>query len=77
VVSHAYINRNLGRVAPHSPVRRLFRRGALVGVEAILELLAVLIARVVGKHLAACGALEGLEASFALDGLRGGVLVSR
>ena len=62
-----------------SPVRiagRLFR-SALVGIEAVLELLAVLVARVVGKHLAARGALEGLEASFTLDGLRGSVLVSR
>jgi hypothetical protein len=40
---------------------------ALVGVEAVLELLAVLVACVVGKHLAARGALEGLEAGFALD----------
>jgi hypothetical protein len=60
--------------AARSPARSLFRGGPLVGVETVLELLAVLVARVVGKHFAACGALEGLEASFALDCLRGGVL---
>lgn len=54
---------------------RLFR-DAIVGVEAIGELLAVLIRRVVGQHLLARGPLEGLEAGFALDGLRGGILVT-
>jgi hypothetical protein len=49
---------------------------ALLGVEAVLELLTVLVGRVVGKHLAARGALESLEAGLALDRLGGGVLVS-
>lgn len=34
----------------------------------------MLVARVVGQHLAARGALERLEAGLALDGLGGGVL---
>ena len=46
----------------------------VVGVEAIGKLLAVLVRGVFGKHLAVCGALEGLEASLALDGLSGRVL---
>jgi hypothetical protein len=45
-----------------------------VGVEAVAKVLGVLIRGVVGEHLAACGALEGLEARLALDGLRGRVL---
>ena len=84
VVSHASVNRKSRPCRFSSPVYRSFARdhgrlfrSALVGVEAILELLAVLVARVVGEHLAACGALESLEAGFALDRLRGDVLVSR
>lgn len=34
----------------------------------------MLVRRVIGEHLAAGGALEGLEASLALDALRGDVL---
>jgi len=52
---------------------RLFRN-TVVGVEAVSELLAVLVRSVFGKELAVSGALEGLEAGLALDGLGGGVL---
>jgi hypothetical protein len=37
----------------------------------------VLVGGVIGKHLTARGALERLEAGFALDGLGGSVLVLR
>jgi hypothetical protein len=47
----------------------------LVSVEAVLELFAVLVGGVVGEHLAARGALKGLEARLALDRLGGDVLV--
>jgi hypothetical protein len=47
---------------------------SLVRVEAVGELLAVLVRRMVSKHLLARCALEGLEARFALDGLSRGVL---
>ena len=47
---------------------------ALVGVEAVGKLLAVLVARVVRQHLLARRALERLEAGFALDCLGCGVL---
>jgi hypothetical protein len=50
-------------------------RNTLIRIEAVGELLAVLVACVIGKHLAARGALEGLEARFALDCLGGGILV--
>lgn len=49
-------------------------RHTLVGVEAVGKLLAMLVARVVRQHLLARGALEGLEAGFALDCLGCGVL---
>jgi hypothetical protein len=52
----------------------LLFRLSLVRVEAVGELLAVLVRSVVGKHLLARCALEGLEARFALDGLGRGVL---
>jgi hypothetical protein len=52
---------------------RLFRN-TIVGVEAVGELLAVLVRGVFGKQLAVCSALEGLEAGLALDALGGGVL---
>jgi hypothetical protein len=52
---------------------RLFHN-TLISVEADVKLLAVLVGCVIGKHLAARGALECLEASFALDRLGGGVL---
>lgn len=55
------------------PSRDLFRL-SLVRVEAIRKVLAVLVACVVGQHLAAGGALERLEAGFALDALGGYVL---
>ena len=55
------------------PSQDLF--GGTVGlIEAVGELLAVLVRGVFGEQLAACGALEGLEAGLALDGLGGGVL---
>jgi hypothetical protein len=56
-----------------SPADRLFRL-TLALVEAIRKLLAVLVAGMVCQHLLARGALERLEASFALDSLRRGVL---
>lgn len=49
---------------------RLFRN-TVFGVEAVGELLAVLVCGVFGEQLAVCGALEGLEAGLALDGLGG------
>lgn len=60
---------------PASPGRtlRLFRN-TVGGVEAVLKLLAVLVRGVFGEELAVCGALKGLEARLALDGLGGGVL---
>jgi hypothetical protein len=56
-------------------VGRLFRN-TLVGVEAVGELLAVLVRSVVRKHLLAGGALESLEARLALDALRRDILVT-
>lgn len=47
---------------------------AIIGVEAVLEALGVLVGGVLGQHLAGCGALEGLEACLALDGEGGGIL---
>jgi hypothetical protein len=78
VVSHACINRKLGRVARAlaSKARSLFYN-ALIRVEADGKVLAVLVRGVVGKHLSAGCALESLEAGFALDGLGSGVLASR
>jgi hypothetical protein len=49
----------------------------LILVEANTKVLAVLVGGVIGKHLTARGALERLEAGFALDGLGGSVLVLR
>lgn len=46
----------------------------VVGVEALLKLLAVLVRGVVAEHLAVRRALERLEARLALDCLGGGVL---
>jgi hypothetical protein len=57
----------------HASARRLFG-DTVVGVEAVLEVLAVLVRGVVGEHLAAGCALERLEARLALDRLGGGVL---
>jgi hypothetical protein len=52
---------------------RLFRN--TIGlVEAVGELLAVLVRGVFDEELAVGGALESLEAGLALDGLGGGVL---
>jgi len=64
---------------PPQPNRFVFTvedlfRNAVVGVEAVGEGLAVLVIGVVGQHLAAGGALEGLETSLALDCESGGVL---
>ena len=78
VVSHARVNSKLCHIVRlrHALARksdRLFHN-TLVGVEADVELLAVLVGSVIGKHLAARGALERLEAGFALDGLGVGVL---
>jgi len=53
----------------------LFRH-TFVGVKAVTKVLAVLVGGVVGEHLAAGGALEGLEAGLALNRLCGRVLVS-
>lgn len=80
VVSHARVNSKLcrivrGRCALARKPDRLFHN-AFIRVEADIELLAVLVGCVIGKHLAACGALERLEAGFAFDGLSGGVLAS-
>ena len=70
VVSHAQTN------CKRRPVAFEYLLGdALVSVEAVAKVLAVLIRGVVGEHLAAGGALEGLEAGFALDGLGGCVLL--
>lgn len=44
------------------------------GLEAVLKVLRVLVCGVLAEHLAVGGALEGLEASLALDGLGSGVL---
>lgn len=52
---------------------RLFGH-TLALVEAVAEVLAVLVGGVVCQHLLARGALEGLKARLALDGLRRGVL---
>ena len=80
VVSHARVNSKLCRLVRclHVLARKCDRlfHNTLVGVEADVELLAVLVGCVIGKHLAARGALECLEAGFALDGLGGGVLAS-
>jgi hypothetical protein len=57
----------------HASARRLFG-DTVFGVEAVLEVLAVLVRGVVGEHLAAGCALERLEARLALDRLGGGVL---
>lgn len=51
-------------------------RDTLVGVEAVGELLAVLVRSVLRKQFLAGGALERLEARLALDGLRRGILVT-
>jgi hypothetical protein len=80
VVSHAPITSS----TPSKPLQytpsassghplRLFRN-TVVGVEAVIKLLAVLVRGVFGEQLAVCGALKGLEAGLALDSLGGGVL---
>jgi hypothetical protein len=56
-----------------SSIARLFG-GAVGRLETVGKLLAVLVGGVVGQQLLARGALEGLEAGFALDGLRRGIL---
>jgi hypothetical protein len=68
VVSHAV--KTLHSASSFSPLLR----NTLVGVEAVGKLLAVLVACMIRKHLLARGALECLEAGFALDGLGRGVL---
>ena len=50
-------------------------RYTVVGIEAVREVLAVLIRGVFHKHLAVRGALEGLEAGLALDRLGSRILV--
>lgn len=47
---------------------------AVFGIEALLESFAVLVRGMLAEHLAAGGALEGLEARLALDGEGGGIL---
>ncbi|KAH7091332.1 hypothetical protein FB567DRAFT_272228 [Paraphoma chrysanthemicola] len=75
VVSHA-----LTTPPPYGASHRRYHatfhlfRNAIRRLKAVGKLLAVLIARVVGQHLLARGALERLEACFALDGLCCGVL---
>ena len=75
MVSHAE-QKHMRIIVSHPLLARLFR-DSLALVEAVRELLVVLVRGVVGQHLLARGALEGLEAGLALDGLRGGVLVTR
>jgi hypothetical protein len=58
----------IATLLPVSPGNTVF------GLEALLEGFGVLICSVLGKHLATCGALEGLEARLALDAKGGGVL---
>lgn len=59
---------------PAQPQPAVLFRDAVRCLKAVRKLLAVLIACVIRQHLLARGALERLEARFALDGLRGGVL---
>lgn len=60
--------------AHHRPSQARLFRNTILRIEAVSELLAMLIRGVVGKHFLARGALESLEAGFALDGLRRCVL---
>jgi hypothetical protein len=48
--------------------------GAIVSVEAVLEVLGVFVGGVLGEQNARGGGLEGLEARLALDGLCANVL---
>jgi hypothetical protein len=79
VVSHAFIppvaiTPRRGITPPDQPQPAVLFRNAVRRLKAVRKLLAVLVACVVRQHLLARGALERLEARFALDGLRGGVL---
>lgn len=47
---------------------------AVVGIEAVLKALGVLVGGMLGQHFAGGGALERLEARLALDGEGSGVL---
>lgn len=64
-------------LSPLYPSYACLFHNSLAFVEAISKLLVVLVRGVIGQHLLARGALEGLEAGFALDGLCGGVLSSQ
>lgn len=64
------------RPASSSHARWRLFGNTVLGLEAVHELLAVLVRGVLGEKLAVCGALKGLEAGLALDGLGGGVLSS-
>lgn len=85
VVSHARIKKQISPRNSRPLVCNISRLSALenaglfghtlVGVEAVTKVLAVLVGGVVGEHLAAGGALKGLEAGLALDRLCGRVLV--
>lgn len=55
----------------------LLLNDTVFGVEAVLEVLGVLVGGVLDEQLARGGALEGLEARLALDGLCAGVLRPR
>lgn len=68
-------NRTSLPVGPDMLASGLFRN-TVSCVEAVGKLLAVLVGRVIGQHLLACGALERLEAGFALDSLGSGILGS-
>ena len=78
MVSHALvILQTPSHVIPQKPLSlvgsislHLFRN-TIVSVKAVLELLAVLVRGVFGEQFAVCGALEGLEACFAFNGLGG------
>ncbi len=61
---------NIQRLIPpgHDRGLHLFCN-TVFGVEAVGELLAVLVRGVFGEELAVCGTLEGLEAGLALDSL--------
>jgi hypothetical protein len=67
-----YLYLSLTETQPRSP--GILFRSTVGSLKAVGELLAMLVGSVVRKQLLARGALEGLEAGFALDGLGRGVL---
>lgn len=70
--SHATLE--ISRSASYGTIRSRLFRNTILGVEAVGKLLAVLVRGVFGEQLTVRGALEGLEARLALDGLGCGVL---